>query len=58
MDVDASSLAERLNERYKMTDTQNSTKHFDYFVIGAGSGGVRSARYAAAHGAKVKKYCD
>ena len=36
-----------------MTDTQNSTKHFDYFVIGAGSGGVRSARYAAAHGAKV-----
>ncbi len=31
-----------------MTDT-----HFDYFVIGAGSGGVRSARIAAAHGAKV-----
>lgn len=30
-----------------------SNKHFDYFVIGAGSGGVRSARYAAAHGAKV-----
>lgn len=30
-----------------------SHKHFDYFVIGAGSGGVRSARYAAAHGAKV-----
>jgi glutathione reductase (NADPH) len=29
------------------------TKHFDYFVIGAGSGGVRSARIAAAHGAKV-----
>lgn len=29
-------------------------KHdFDYFVIGAGSGGVRSARIAAAHGAKV-----
>ncbi len=26
---------------------------FDYFVIGAGSGGVRSARIAAAHGAKV-----
>jgi glutathione reductase (NADPH) len=25
----------------------------DYFVIGAGSGGVRSARIAAAHGAKV-----
>lgn len=29
------------------------TKHFDYFVIGAGSGGVRSARIAAGHGAKV-----
>jgi glutathione reductase (NADPH) len=28
-------------------------KHYDYFVIGAGSGGVRSARIAAAHGAKV-----
>ncbi len=30
-----------------------TTKHFDYFVIGAGSGGVRSARIAASHGAKV-----
>ncbi|MCB9982136.1 MAG: glutathione-disulfide reductase [Rhodospirillales bacterium] len=28
-------------------------KHYDYFVIGAGSGGVRSARIAAGHGAKV-----
>jgi glutathione reductase (NADPH) len=28
-------------------------KHYDYFVIGAGSAGVRSARIAAAHGAKV-----
>ena len=26
---------------------------FDYFVIGAGSGGVRSSRIAAGHGAKV-----
>lgn len=26
---------------------------YDYFVIGAGSGGVRSARVAAAHGARV-----
>lgn len=26
---------------------------YDYFVIGAGSGGVRSARIAATHGAKV-----
>jgi glutathione reductase (NADPH) len=29
------------------------THDFDYFVIGAGSGGVRSARIAAGHGAKV-----
>ena len=26
---------------------------YDYFVIGAGSGGVRSSRIAATHGAKV-----
>ena len=26
---------------------------FDLFIIGAGSGGVRAARLAAAHGAKV-----
>ena len=26
---------------------------YDYFVIGAGSGGVRSARIAAGHGARV-----
>jgi glutathione reductase (NADPH) len=30
-----------------------SSNHYDYFVIGAGSGGVRSARIAAGHGAKV-----
>lgn len=30
-----------------------SVKHYDYFVIGAGSGGVRSARIAAAHGVRV-----
>lgn len=29
------------------------TFDFEYFVIGAGSGGVRSARIAAGHGAKV-----
>ena len=29
------------------------SKHYDYFVIGAGSGGVRSARVAGQHGAKV-----
>ena len=26
---------------------------YDFFVIGAGSGGVRSARMAASYGAKV-----
>jgi glutathione reductase (NADPH) len=30
-----------------------TTKHYDYFVIGGGSAGVRSARIAATHGAKV-----
>ena len=30
-----------------------STYDFDYFVIGGGSGGVRSARIAAGHGARV-----
>ncbi|MEL0083830.1 MAG: FAD-dependent oxidoreductase, partial [Gammaproteobacteria bacterium] len=29
------------------------TDHFDYLVIGAGSGGIASARRAAEHGAKV-----
>ncbi|MFN3371370.1 MAG: glutathione-disulfide reductase [Sphingomonadaceae bacterium] len=29
------------------------SEEFDYFVIGAGSGGVRSARIAAGHGARV-----
>lgn len=31
----------------------STTPHYDYFVIGAGSGGVRSARIAAGYGAKV-----
>lgn len=31
----------------------SSSKHYDFFVIGAGSGGVRAARIAAGHGAKV-----
>lgn len=28
-------------------------KHYDFFVIGGGSGGVRAARIAASHGARV-----
>ena len=37
-------------------NTENKMTHnfdYDYFVIGAGSGGTRSARIAAGHGAKV-----
>ncbi len=36
-----------------MTDTPDSPYDFDLFVIGAGSGGVRASRVAAAHGARV-----
>ena len=37
-----------------MSDKENKKQYdYDYFVIGAGSGGVRSARVAATHGAKV-----
>ena len=32
------------------TDSQYD---YDYFVIGGGSGGVRSSRIAASHGARV-----
>ena len=35
-----------------MTDAPK-TEHYDFFVIGGGSGGVRAARIAAGHGAKV-----
>ena len=34
-------------------DDLNPQKHYDLFVIGAGSGGVRAARIAAGFGAKV-----
>lgn len=33
--------------------SNNTTYDYDLFVIGAGSGGVRASRVAAAHGAKV-----
>lgn len=41
--------------RHHSTSTSRSLhmKHFDYLVIGAGSGGMASARRAAAYGAKV-----
>jgi glutathione reductase (NADPH) len=36
-----------------MLSTSSSSKHFDYLVIGAGSGGLASARRAAMFGKKV-----
>lgn len=36
-----------------MSDLESSTYDWDFFVIGAGSGGVRAARTAAAAGARV-----
>ena len=36
-----------------MTDRTDSPYDFDLFVIGAGSGGVRASRVAAAHSARV-----
>ena len=40
----------RLGSMPLMAEGEN---HFDYLVIGGGSGGMASARRAAAHGAKV-----
>ena len=35
------------------TSEKKSNYDYDYFVIGGGSGGVRSSRIAAQHGARV-----
>lgn len=40
--------AQGLHTRMTMSST-----HYDYLVIGGGSGGIASARRAAGHGAKV-----
>ncbi len=46
--------ASKTDSKSASTPARASAKYdFDYFVIGAGSGGVRSSRIAAAHGAKV-----
>jgi len=38
----------------RLMATSNDSKYdYDYFVIGGGSGGVRSSRIAAQHGARV-----
>ena len=42
------------HQRFAHTALQ-AKRHFDYVVIGGGSGGVASARRAASYGAKVKK---
>jgi glutathione reductase (NADPH) len=39
--------------RYKYSTLDMSDTHFDYLVIGGGSGGMASARRAAGYGAKV-----
>ena len=36
-----------------MAPVTGATKHFDYLVLGGGSGGIASARRAAQYGAKV-----
>lgn len=36
-----------------MSSKHDSNYDYDYFVIGGGSGGVRSSRIAAQHGARV-----
>ena len=43
----------RINLRVKSQWLMSSDTHFDYLVIGAGSGGIASARRAAGYGAKV-----
>mmetsp|Transcript_157962 Transcript_157962/g.278870 ORF Transcript_157962/g.278870 Transcript_157962/m.278870 type:complete len:548 (-) Transcript_157962:104-1747(-) len=42
-----------LNERARNVSPKMADEHFDYLVIGGGSGGIGSARRAALHGAKV-----
>ena len=34
-------------------DEEDDNTHFDFLVVGAGSGGIASARRAASNGAKV-----
>lgn len=46
-------LMSRLHLRTKSRWMMRSDNHFDYLVIGGGSGGVASARRAATYGAKV-----
>lgn len=42
-----------INRHITMAPVDSITKHYDYLVIGGGSGGVASARRAAQYGAKV-----
>lgn len=46
-------MAHRLLQLSKQFSTMAPIKHFEYLVIGGGSGGVASARRAAKHGAKT-----
>ena len=50
---DTHSAASSTSEgRDRQVSTANARRHFDYLVIGAGSGGIASARRAATHGAE------
>ncbi|CAN7940979.1 unnamed protein product [Ixodes hexagonus] len=46
-------LASGVPRRSLTSMTTGTARHFDYLVIGGGSGGIASARRAAEHGAKV-----
>lgn len=43
----------QVQKQFSMAPTQQIAKHYDYLVIGGGSGGVASARRSAQYGAKV-----
>ena len=38
---------------FSISKMAEESKHYDYFVVGGGSGGISSARRAASHGARV-----
>lgn len=42
-----------MSSEYPGLSRRQAARHFDYLVIGGGSGGVASARRAASYGAKV-----
>lgn len=45
-----------IDEEFSKAGEDDREYDFDLFVIGAGSGGVRAARFSATNGAKVSKH--